>query len=313
MHCIDLARLASSWCHRHDSAGGIAQPRRLAPSHVMPGTPSPGPRRLILSRRWSPPRQSIGQIHMKKAYACEFVGTFALVFFGCGAVTVNQLGNGVLGLIGIAVVFGLVVMTMIYSYGHTSGAHINPAVTVALAFSKRFPQEEVLPYVGAQCAGAISASLLQLMILKPLLLSQNITDQMAFGVTQPLDDSTLTALIVEAILTFFLMTVIMGSAVDKKAAGNFAGIAIGATVAFLVMFGGPITGASLNPARSLGPAMVAGELSHLFAYLIGPILGSIGAVVLYDKLNSLDKQATQAPHTESDLEQSPNLRKAKGV
>lgn len=250
---------------------------------------------------------------MKKAYACEFVGTFALVFFGCGAVTVNQLGNGVLGLIGIAVVFGLVVMTMIYSYGHTSGAHINPAVTVALAFSKRFPQEEVLPYVGAQCAGAISASLLQLMILKPLLLSQNITDQMAFGVTQPLDDSTLTALIVEAILTFFLMTVIMGSAVDKKAAGNFAGIAIGATVAFLVMFGGPITGASLNPARSLGPAMVAGELSHLFAYLIGPILGSIGAVVLYDKLNSLDKQATQAPHTESDLEQSPNLRKAKGV
>jgi aquaporin NIP len=241
---------------------------------------------------------------MKKEYTSEFIGTFALVFFGCGAVTIDQLSNGALGLIGISVVFGLVVMTMIYTYGHTSGAHINPAVTIALAFSKRFNKEEVVPYIGAQCAGAISASLAHLIIIKPLFLVQNIPGTMSYGVTQPLDGSFLTAFIVEAILTFFLMTVILGSAVDKKAAGNFAGIAIGATVAFLIMFGGPITGGSLNPARSLGPAIVSGELSHIIAYLIGPITGSISAVVLYDKLNSLDKQTNQESRNDPDLEQS---------
>ncbi|RKT46549.1 MIP/aquaporin family protein [Thiocapsa rosea] len=243
---------------------------------------------------------------MKKEYASEFIGTFALVFFGCGAVAINQLSNGALGLIGISVVFGLVVMTMVYTYGHTSGAHINPAVTVALAFAKKFNKDDVLPYIGAQCAGAISASLLHLIILKPLFIMQSIPEKMSYGVTQPLDGSFLTAFTVEAILTFFLMTVILGSAVDKKAAGKFAGIVIGATVAFLIMFGGPITGGSLNPARSLGPALVSGELSHIIAYLIGPITGSIGAVVLYAKLNSLDEQPNQVSRNEPDLEQSTN-------
>lgn len=241
---------------------------------------------------------------MKKEYASEFIGTFALVFFGCGAVTIDQLSNGALGLVGISIVFGLVVMTMVYTYGHTSGAHINPAVTIALAFSKRFNEKDVLPYIGAQCAGAISASLIHLIILKPLFLQQNILEKMSYGVTQPVDGSFLTAFIVEAIITFFLMAVILGSAVDKKAAGNFAGIAIGATVAFLIMFAGPITGASLNPARSLGPAIVSGELSHIIAYLIGPTTGAIGAVVLYDKLNSLGKQTSQESGNEPDLEQS---------
>jgi MIP family channel proteins len=230
---------------------------------------------------------------MFKSYTSEFIGTFALVFFGCGAVTVDQLSGGALGLIGISTVFGLVVMTMIYTYGHASGAHINPAVTVALAFSNRFDKAQVIPYVAAQCAGAVCASIMSSLILKPLFLEQNILDKMSYGVTQPFNDTFLTAFIVEAILTFFLMAVILGSAVDKKAAGNFAGIAIGATVAFLIMFGGPVTGASMNPARSLGPALVSGELSHIFAYLAGPIAGAIGAVVLYDKLNSLDEQTKQ--------------------
>ena len=230
---------------------------------------------------------------MKKEYASEFIGTFALVFFGCGAVAIDQLSDGALGLFGISTVFGLVVMTMVYTYGHTSGAHINPAVTIALAFSKRFDREDVLPYIGAQCAGAIAASLIHFIVLKPLFSEQNILEKMSYGVTQPLDGSSLTVIVVEAILTFFLMAVILGSAVDKRAAGNFAGIAIGATVAFLIMFGGPITGGSLNPARSLGPAIVSGEFSHIIAYLVGPTLGAIGAAVLYDKLNSLDKQANQ--------------------
>ena len=230
---------------------------------------------------------------MSKNYISEFIGTFALVFFGCGAVTIDQLSGGALGLIGISTVFGLVVMTMIYTYGHASGAHINPAVTIALAFSNRFDKKDVLPYIGAQCAGAIAASVVSSSILKPFFLEQNILEKMAYGVTQPWNGSSLTVIIVEAILTFFLMAVILGSAVDKKAAGNFAGLAIGATVAFLIMFGGPITGASLNPARSLGPAIVSGELSHIIAYFIGPIAGAIGAVVLYDKLNSLDKQTSQ--------------------
>lgn len=243
---------------------------------------------------------------MLKKCTSEFIGTFALVFFGCGAVTVNQLSNGALGLIGISTVFGLVVMTMVYTYGHASGAHINPAVTIALAFSKRFNKEDVLPYISAQCAGAISASLILSMILKPLFLKQNILEKMSYGVTQPLDGSFLTAFTVEAILTFFLMAVILGSAVDKKAAGNFAGLAIGATVAFLIMFGGPITGGSMNPARSLGPAIVSGELSNIIAYLIGPITGSIIAVVLYDKLNSLDKQTNQELGNEPDHKQPKN-------
>jgi len=243
---------------------------------------------------------------MNKKYASEFIGTFALVFFGCGAVTVNQLSNGALGLVGISIVFGLVVMTMVYTYGHSSGAHINPAITIALAFSKRFSRKDVLPYVAAQCGGAVSASLLHLMILKPLFLEQNILEPMSYGVTQPLNGSSLTVLIVEAILTFFLMAVVLGSAVDKKAAGNFAGIAIGATIAFLIMFGGPITGGSLNPARSLGPAVVSGELSHIIAYLVGPTIGAIGAVILYDKLNGLGKQVNQELGNDPEPEPSKN-------
>jgi MIP family channel proteins len=252
-----------------------------------------------------------GRIEMSEQYvskkcASEFIGTFALVFFGCGAVAVDQLSNGALGLIGISVVFGLVVMAMVYTYGHASGAHINPAVTIALAFSKRFDKKDVLPYVGAQCAGAVSASLVHLFLLKSVFLEQGILEKMAFGVTQPINDSSLTVVFVEALLTFFLMVVILGSAVDKKAAGNFAGIAIGATVAFLIMFGGPITGGSLNPARSLGPAIVSGELSHIVAYVIGPIIGAIGAVVVYDKLNTLDRQTNQELGVEPDLAVSKN-------
>jgi MIP family channel proteins len=241
---------------------------------------------------------------MNTKYTSEFIGTFALVFFGCGAVTINQISDGALGLIGISIVFGLVVTTMVYAYGHSSGAHINPAVTIALAFSKRFNKEDVLPYIGAQCAGAVSASLLHSIILKPLFLQQHILEKMSYGVTQPLDDSSLTALIVEAILTFFLMSVVLGSAVDKKAASNFAGIAIGATVAFLIMFGGPITGGSLNPARSLGPAIVSGEFSHLIAYLIGPTAGAVIAVVLYDRLGGLRGEANQELDNQPELEQS---------
>lgn len=230
---------------------------------------------------------------MFKRCTSEFIGTFAIVFFGCGAVAIDQLSNGALGLVGISIVFGLVVMTMVYTYGHVSGAHINPAVTIALAYSKRFNKEEVFPYIGSQCAGAIFAGILISMIVEPLFVEQNILDKMSYGVTQPSNGSFFTAFLVEAILTFFLMAVILGTAVDKKAAAGFAGLAIGATVAFLIMFGGPITGASLNPARSLGPAIVSGELSHIVAYLIGPTAGAIGAVVLYDKLNDAEEKANQ--------------------
>lgn len=241
---------------------------------------------------------------MLKKCTAEFIGTFAIVFFGCGAVAINQLSNGALGLIGIAIVFGLVVMAMIYSFGHTSGAHINPAVTIALAYSNRFDKKEVFPYIAAQCTAALSASTIHLIVLKPLFIKQEIANKMSYGVTTPLDSSFITALVIEAILTFFLMAVILGSAVDKKAASGFAGLAIGSTVAFLILFGGPLTGASMNPARSLGPALISGNLNQFFAYLIGPTLGALGAVVLYDKTQNVNEGLVCQSESEPELTKS---------
>ena len=200
--------------------------------------------------------------------AAEFVGTFALVFAGCGAVMVDAKTQA-LGHVGVAISFGLVIMVMIYAVGHISGAHFNPAVSFAFALSRHFPWPRLLGYSVAQVLGAICAA---------AILRGSLGDVAHVGATLP-SGSQGQSFLWELVLSFFLMFVIMAVATDTRAVGEAAAIAIGGTVALDAMFGGPISGASMNPARSLGPALVSGELHALWLYLLAPLLGaSLGAL-----------------------------------
>lgn len=203
-----------------------------------------------------------------RPYFAEAIGTFALVFAGCGAIVVNDLSAGVIGHGGIAATFGLIVMAMIYAVGDTSGAHFNPAVTVAFWLSKRLPGAVVLPYVTAQCAGAVVASLLWRMLAP---------EHETLGTTQT-SLALWPAITLEIVISFFLMFVILNVATGAKEKGLMAGVAIGATVALCALFAGPLTGASMNPARSLGPALASGHLDQLWLYLTAPFVGTALAV-----------------------------------
>jgi len=195
----------------------------------------------------------------------EGLAAFALVFAGCGAVVTNARFGGSLGQVGIALVFGLVIMVMVYATGHLSGAHINPAVTAAFALTRHFPPREAIAYVAAQCLGAVAGALLLLAAW---------TDKPGdLGATVP-SVGTGTALVYEIVLTAFLMFVIVAVATDTRAVGAAAAIAIGGTVGLDALFGGPITGASMNPARSLGPALAAGEWRDFWIYVAGPLTGA---------------------------------------
>ena len=198
------------------------------------------------------------------------MAAFALVFAGCGAIVANAEYDGSLGSVGVALVFGLVIMVMVYATGHLSGAHINPAVTIAFTLTRHFPAREAVGYVAAQCVGAALAA---------LLLGALWTGTPAnLGATVPTVGSG-TALVYEAILTAFLMFVIVAVATDTRAVGAAAAIAIGGTVGLDALFGGPVTGASMNPARSFGPALAAGEWNDFWLYVVGPIAGAaIGAL-----------------------------------
>jgi aquaporin NIP len=198
----------------------------------------------------------------------EVIGTFALVFAGTGAAVVNQTTGGVITHPGIALTFGLIVLAMIYTFGDVSGAHFNPAVTIAFATAHRFSWGEVPGYIGAQCVGALLASG-SLRLLFPA--------NEKLGATLP-SGSLLQSGILEIILTFILMLVILNVSTGAKEKGITAGIAIGATVALEAMFAGPICGASMNPARSLGPALVSGHTEHLWIYILAPIAGALLAI-----------------------------------
>src|SRR4051795_4314789 len=195
----------------------------------------------------------------------EGMAAFALVFAGCGAVVTNATHQNTLGSVGISLVFGLVIMVMIYAIGHLSGAHINPAVTITFTLTRHFPARDAVAYVGAQLVGATAGAL--------LLLAQWTDKPARLGATTP-TVATGSALVYEIVLTSFLMFVIMAVATDTRAVGAAAAIAIGGTVGLDALFGGPVTGASMNPARSLGPAVAAGEWHDLWIYLIGPIAGA---------------------------------------
>ena len=201
----------------------------------------------------------------------EAIGTFALVFAGCGAIMVDAKTGGALGQVGIALSFGLVIMAMIYAVGHISGAHFNPAVTFAFALTRHFPWPRLLAYWAAQLTGAVAAA---------AILLGSLGDLANLGATLP-SGSDGQAFLWELVLTFFLMFVIMAVATDTRAVGEAAAIAIGGTVGLDAMFGGPITGASMNPARSLGPALVSGDLTSIWIYLLAPLVGAALGALAY--------------------------------
>lgn len=204
----------------------------------------------------------------------EGVGTFFLVLIGPGAVMVNALTGGAIGQAGVALAFGLVVVAMIYALGHLSGAHINPAVTLAFWSAGRFPRAEVLPYLIAQCTGAAAASL----GLRAML---GLVGRM--GATTPTIGLG-GAFAMEWLMSFALMFVIMAVATDERVSDGFAPIAVGVTVAFCAMMGGPLTGASMNPARSFGPAMAGGGWTAHWIYWVAPVTGMLAAVRAYEFL-----------------------------
>jgi aquaporin NIP len=211
-----------------------------------------------------------------KKYVAETLGTFALVFCGTGAIIINQETSGIVTHPGIAFTFGLIVMVMIYALGPISGAHFNPAVTIAFAIARKFPARQILPYVASQGVGAFIASGL-LLILFPA--------NEFLGTTLPAG-SAMQSFVLELILTFFLMLVIINVATGSKEQGMFAGLAIGSTVLLEAMFAGPICGASMNPIRSLSPAIISGHLEFLWIYLSAPIVGAALAVLVWEILKS---------------------------
>lgn len=203
----------------------------------------------------------------KQCFA-EFLGTFGLVFAGTGAIVINDASGGAVTHPGIALTFGLIVMTMIYAFGDISGAHINPAVTLAFAAAKRFPAKLVGPYIGSQLLGGLVASafLWAMFPAHPTL-----------GATLPAG-SAMQSFLFELLLTFFLMLVILLATVGPREKTNLAGIVIGGVVGLEAMFAGPICGASMNPARSIAPAVMSGTLEHLWLYVVATTAGAVLAV-----------------------------------
>ncbi|QEG00294.1 Aquaporin Z [Stieleria maiorica] len=213
-----------------------------------------------------------------KKYIAEVIGTFVLVFVGTGSVVVNNVTEGGVSLVGIALAWGLVVSAMIYSIGDISGAHINPAVTIAFWVGRRFEGKHVIPYIASQCIGAILASAL-LRVLFP--------DQSSLGPTLPAGPWW-QSFVFEIMLTLILLFVVLNVSVGAKEKGITAGLAIGGVISFEVLCGGPISGASMNPARSIAPAFVGNQLESLWIYLTAPVIGAVLAVPISAYLRAGD-------------------------
>jgi aquaporin NIP len=216
-----------------------------------------------------------------RKYLAEGIGTFALVFCGTGAIVINEETNGVVSHVGIAITFGLIIMSMIYALGNISGAHLNPAVSIAFTLARRFPAKQLLPYIISQCCGALVASL----VLRYLFPANEL-----LGTTLPAG-SSMQSFILEFILTFFLMLVIINVATGSKEQGMFAGLAIGGVILLEAMFAGPITGASMNPARSFAPALVSGHFEHLWIYLSATVAGAALAVPTWKFLTTTNSKS----------------------
>ena len=211
-----------------------------------------------------------------KKYIAEFIGTFFLLFVGTGAIIINQLAQNALGHIGIALVFGFVIVVLIYACGHISGAHFNPAVTLSFFAVGKFSPHQVVPYIISQLLGALSASA----VLR--LLFGNLYDLGGTFPSLPAGQHLIeVSFAMEFIFTFFLMFVIISVATDARAEGSFAGLAIGLTVFIGAAVAGPVSGGSFNPARSIAPAVMSGNLEHLWLYVVSPVLGAVSAAAIY--------------------------------
>ena len=220
---------------------------------------------------------------LARAFAAELIGTFALVFAGAGAVMVDTRTHA-LGHVGVAISFGLVIMIMIYAVGHISGAHFNPSVSFAFALTRHFPWPRAFAYWIAQAAGALIAA---------AILRVSLGNVAHVGATLPAGSQG-QSFLWEVVLTFFLMFVIMAVATDTRAVGEAAAIAIGGTVGLDAMFGGPISGASMNPARSLGPALVSGDLHALWLYIVAPLVGAALGAFAYQFVRGEQLRAADA-------------------
>ncbi len=242
---------------------------------------TPPPPAATEPRSGEDPHQPLARywrLHLPR-YVGELVGTCLLVFVATGVVVANTAAGGAITHAGIAIATGLVVTAMVYSLGHLTGAHFNPAVSLAFAVGRHFPVRDLVPYWLAQLLGAILASL----VVRALW-----GDVAGLGATLPgLSDGR--ALLLEALLTFMLMFVITAVATDTRAVGQGAALAIGFTVLLAVMFAGPASGASMNPARSLGPALVSGTWAHQWIYVVGPLAGSVCGVLTYEAIRKAEK------------------------
>lgn len=216
----------------------------------------------------------------------EGMGTFGLVFAGCGAIMIETLSHGQITHVGVGLVFGLVVAAMIYATGHLSGAHLNPAVTLGFVLARHFPLRRLAGYWLAQLLGALAASGCLRLLLG---------DVAHLGATLPAGTGgAWQAFGFEILLTFFLMFVIMAVATDTRAVGQSAALAIGATVGLEALFAGPISGASMNPARSLGPALISGTWTDQWIYVLAPLLGAVGGALVYRRLRVGSQSPTSA-------------------
>ncbi|XP_010274649.1 PREDICTED: probable aquaporin NIP-type [Nelumbo nucifera] len=232
---------------------------------------------------------SVAVVSFVQKLIAEVIGTYFVIFSGCGAVAVNKI-YGSVSFPGICITWGLVVMVMVYSVGHISGAHFNPAVTITFAIFRRFPWKQVPLYIVAQVFGSTLAS-----GTLRLLFTVKAVDY--FG-TVPVG-SNFQSLVVEIIITFLLMFVISGVSTDDRAIGELGGVAVGMTILLNVLVAGPVSGASMNPARSIGPALVMNIYGGLWVYILGPIVGAIAGAFAYNLLRFTDKPLPQPTKTRS--------------
>ena len=224
----------------------------------------------------------MSQFPLTRQCAAEAAGTFCLLFAGTGAIIVNDVAGGAISHVGVALTFGLVVMTMIYAVGDVSGAHLNPAVTVGFWLARRFPARQIAAFVLSQAVGALLASTV-LRLLFPT--------HATLGATLPLTDTAhglVQSFVLELILTAILMFVILGVSHGSKEKGLMAGVAVGGVIAMEAMFAGPVCGASMNPARSLAPAVVSLQLQHLWIYLTAPVCGAAVGVAVFRATHAAD-------------------------